>query len=152
MISCSLPDCSRVAVEKHGLNRGKTLSRAWGSVPISLGCMPKRKTLAMNQLVKVKAAQAVKSVKLAPVALRRMLPALALVAALCLLAVSGVHADPAALPVIPPTDTFNSSFADVQTWSTSLIAGPGKYVIYIMLSFIGFGLVVGWIRKSVKIH
>ncbi len=76
--------------------------------------------------------------------------ALAAVVALLLsvaLLVPGNCQTPAA-PVIPPTDTFNSAFADVQTWATSLVAGPGKYVIYTMLSFIGFGLVVGWIKRA----
>lgn len=82
----------------------------------------------------------------------KYVPMLVMALALCVLASSGVHAQTPPAPTIPPTDTFNSSFADVQTWATSLISGPGKYVIYTMLSFIGFGLVVSWIKRSVKVH
>ena len=97
----------------------------------------------------IKAAFAVRSLAARA---SRLVPALALGLGLLVLSSLGASADPSVVPTLPPTDTFNSTFADVQTWATSMIAGPGKFVIYTSLSFIGFGLVYSWIKRSVKTH
>jgi hypothetical protein len=65
-----------------------------------------------------------------------------------LVSVSSAMAQTPAVP-FPPTTTFDSTFADTQTWAVSFVGTAGKYVIAILMTFLGFKLVKKWIRGTV---